>query len=255
MEIQWKDCEPSMDNLLENIKAIDTLNSLEMMSLICGSYYEINEERKSPRDLELFLRSQDNLKVGLIAVDWRKESHYSKLINEKKGIIIKRKHLRDYIGNKKIKSKDDVNPDHLSDHVTYISCRPRDAVIQETLTHNSSMEENLEKLEEAGEFLTFTQDDSILAEGDIKIPEESLPLTNLIQKGKKIAKINKVNLEDVFKKYLEENPGIEPSVIQMLPDGSPILALVKNGKIICPVGIHIYFSQSGEQMVEYVPLK
>ena len=254
MEIQWQDCEPNMDNFLENIKAVDPLNSLEMMSLLCFSYYEINEERKSPRDLELFLRSQDNLKVGLIAVDWRKENHYSKLVNEKKGIVIKRKYLQDYIGKIKINSMADVNPDHLSDHVTYVSCRPRDAVIQETLTHSRSMEENLEKLEEAGEFMTFTQDDSNLAEGDIKIPEESMPLTNLIQKGKKLAKINKVNLEDVFKRYQEQNPDVEPSVIKMLPDGSPILALVKNRKIICPVGIHIYFNQSGEQMIRFVPL-
>ena len=94
------------------------------------------------------------------------------------------------------------------------------------------MEENLEKLEEAGEFMTFTQDDSVLAEGDIRIPEESMPLTKLIQQGKKVAKINKVNLEDVFKRYQQQNPDVEPSVIKMLPDGSPILALVKNRKII-----------------------
>ena len=58
MELQWKDCEAGMDNFLKNIRTIDPFNNLEIMSLICSSYYKINEERKSPRDLELFLRNQ-----------------------------------------------------------------------------------------------------------------------------------------------------------------------------------------------------
>ena len=255
MEIQWQDCDPRMENFLENITAIDPLNNLEMMSLICFSYYEINEERKSPRDLELFLRNQNNLQVGLIAVDWRKDPHYAQMINDKKGVIIKRKYFQDYVGKVKIKSIADVNPDHLSDYVTFVSCRPRDYVIQETLTHSESMEENLEKLEEAGEMITFTQDNSTLAERDIKISEERLPLTKLIQNGKKLIKIREVNLEEIFQKCSEQNLDVEPSVIRMLPDGSPILALVKNGKIICPIGINIYFNQSGEQMIRYIPLQ
>jgi hypothetical protein len=255
MEIQWQDCDPRMENFLENITAIDPLNNLEMMSLICFSYYEINEERKSPRDLELFLRNQNNLQVGLIAVDWRKDPHYAQMINDKKGVIIKRKYFQDYVGQTKIKSIANVNPEHLADYVTFVSCRPRDYVIQETLTHSESMEENLEKLEEAGEMITFTQDNSTLAEGDIKISEERLPLTNLIQKGKKLIKIREVNFEEVFQKCFEQHPDAEAKVIRIMHDGSSLLALIKESQIICPIGINITFNQDGEKVAKYLPLQ
>ena len=252
MELQWEDCEPGMDNFLKNIRAVDPLNSLEQMALICSSYYEINEERKSPRDLELLLRSQNEIKVGLIAVDWRKEAHYTQLVNEGKGVIIKRKYLQDCMA-KKIKSIADVNPNHLADYVTYVSCRPRNYVIQETLTYSESMDENLEKLEEAGEFITFNVDDSILADGDIKIPDESIPLTKLIQNGKKLAKIRKINFEEVFQKCSEQHPDAEVKMIKMMNDGSPLLALIKDSQIVCPIGINITY-QNGEKIAKYCPL-
>ena len=47
MELQWKDCEAGMDNFLKNIRTIDPFNNLEIMSLICSSYYKINEERNN----------------------------------------------------------------------------------------------------------------------------------------------------------------------------------------------------------------
>jgi hypothetical protein len=85
---------------------------------------------------------------------------------------------------------------------------------------------------------------------DFKIPEnERTPLQNLAD-GKMLLTIT--NLEDEFKNYSEQFPKAEPQVCSIREDGTPILALVENNKIVCPVGFRIFYSDAGEQMVEYV---
>ena len=54
--------------------------------------------------------------------------------------------------------KDEIDPSSISKYVTYISCRPRESVIQEILTHSSSLEENLQKLEIAGDLISFNSE-------------------------------------------------------------------------------------------------
>src|SRR5205085_12435828 len=104
-----------------------------------------------------------------------------------------------------LKIASDVHPEHLAKFVTFISCRPRDAVIKETLTHSSSMEENLSKLKESGEAIALTNNlHQILAEADIKFDQTDL--NSKIQNGTQLVKIQKLSYEDIFNMHLERNP-------------------------------------------------
>ena len=81
VKICWEDCNPSIDNVWYNIEKIDPLMKLDLMSMVIFSYSKINNNKKSPRDLENELRKRD-LNVGLIAVDWNKENYYKKLVSD-----------------------------------------------------------------------------------------------------------------------------------------------------------------------------
>ena len=176
-KISWEDCEPSIDTVWHNIEQIDPLMKLDLMMMVMYSYYHINNNKKSPRDLEIELRKHNLNHVGLIAVEWDKQDHYKKLVNNSSGIIIKKKYIHLYEGKKNPTKIEDVDPNHISKHVICVSCRPIKYVIEETLTHSSSLEENLEKLEEAGEFVLFNESDyisdgvldDVLDSDDIKI--------------------------------------------------------------------------------------
>ena len=37
-------------------------------------------------------------------------------------------------------------------------------------------------------------------------------------------------------------------------NGEPILALINNGTIVCPIGIYITMTSTGEQNYQFVPL-
>ena len=97
------------------------------------------------------------------------------------------------------------DPEHLSKYVTFLSCRQRKDVITETLIHSLTMEENLEKLKEAGDVIIISDLENVLDKNtDIKIDKNNLNLS--IQKGKKLLQINESSLEDIFNRAIMENP-------------------------------------------------
>lgn len=220
----WTDCEHTMENIMANIKTIDPYHKLSFMTMIIQSYYKLYDNKISPYDIEQELRKHD-LNVGLIAVDWTTDPHYKKIVDENKGKIIKRQYFSLY------KSNHNIDLDHLSKYVTFISCRPRQSVIEETLTHSSSMEENLCKLKEAGDLMIITDLDDILdTKTDIKIDQNDLNAQ--IQAGTKLLKITKFTLEEIFMKTAAANP-----TAKVVPICANISGLIDNGKIICQVGI------------------
>ena len=251
--VNWVDCEPSLDNVWSNLAKIDNYNRLDVAMLIVNSYYKLHEGKKTPRDLELELR-EHNLNIGLIAVEWEKNAQYKKLIDEGKGLIIKRKCMNLYQGDNKM-TKDNVVEEHLSKYVIFISCRPREYVIKETLTYSSSMEENLEKLEDAGEFIVLTsnKDEVIIPNEDTKIEQNDI--NNKIQDGSVKLNIVTVNFEEMLNNAKNEHPNAKLMVRSMLKDGSPILVLVDNNTIVCPIGVNIYHNEKGEKLIRYMPIQ
>ena len=153
MNIEWTSCEPTLANYTKNLKTFDPLHKRSTMTPVLYGYYNLTKN-KSHYDLESLLRTHTDLDTGLIAVDWKKEEYYVKLIDSGLGAIIKRKSF-DQFKNGSYQKLSDIPKEYLAEYVTYTSCRPREAVITETLIHSDSMEENLEKLKEAGDFVQF----------------------------------------------------------------------------------------------------
>lgn len=248
-QVTLLDCQLSEKTVWENIKNVDKLNQLDLMCMVMESYYKLHNNNKTPKDLELELRKH-NLNVGLIAVEWEKENYYKQRVKDNKGIIIKKKNRHEYFG-KSLTSAIQVKPDHLTKYIVFISCRPRNLVIEETLTHSKSMEENLEKLELGGDFITFTED--ILDEKeDIKINKSDI--NSKLQAGTKLVKLELRDYEKIFNQYKNDNPDAKILTYATLQNGAPFNILVEENKIVCPVGFHPYTDSEGNTKYKYMPI-
>jgi len=132
------------------------------------------------------------------------------------------------------------DPEHLSKYVTFLSCRQRKDVITETLIHSLTMEENLEKLKEAGDVIIISDLENVLDKNtDIKIDKNNLNLS--IQKGKKLLQINESSLEDIFNRAIMENPNAK--IIEIKKN---VYVITSNGQIICPVYMVTNINDSGK---------
>ena len=147
-----------------------------------------------------------------------------------------------------------INSDHIAKYFTLYSCRPRDYVIKETLEHSKSIEENLEKLKESGDIISLDEEKFAISKSDKLLSEEEQSLSSLVLKGKKLLKVTKVDLAKILNKAHEENPDATLAMYAMAHDGSPIFALVKNNKIICPIGMKISHDSNGDKVCSYIPL-
>lgn len=253
MNVDWKDCDPTLENFLKNIKTLDPLRNLAMMIPVLYAYYDLRKDG-TPFDLESLLREND-VDTGLIAVDWRKEEHYKKLVDSGLGAVIKRKYINK-IKDLKCNKLEDIPEEYISDYVTYTSCRPRDHVIEETLTHSESVEENLTKLLEAGDYYAFDLDkaDESVAEKDIKFNEAEISLSEMIGQGKKLAIVTKMNLQYEFEKDSVASPNAQLVVYAMMNDGSPLSVLAENGLLVSNVGVNIFHDDEGNKCVKYLYL-
>ena len=243
--IDWVDCELTLSNIWHNIESIDPLHRLELMTMFTHSYYKFYENKISPAILETELRSR-NLNVGLIAVDWTKDPYYKKIIEDKTGVILKRKYFHLYFGKKN--SLSNIDPDHLAPYVTYVSCRPRGAVIAETLTHSQTMEQNLKKLTEAGDVLIRDNRENFLDESDIKIDQSDL--NSQIQSGTKLIKITNLSLQEIFEKTAIENPTAQIRKFH-INNRTNLSVLVNGNDIICFVGMVTYTDPNGNITITY----
>ena len=252
MEITWKDCEPTMENFMTNVTRLDPLYNLGLMSCVFSGYYAMNKG-KSPKDLETFLRTNADISVGLIASDWRKDKHYSNLVNSGLGAIIKRKHF-DKIAGKKYTKIQEIPKEYLADYVTLISCRPREYVVKETLTHSSTMEENFEKLEEAGDYVHFDSKnvDAALTDGDIKIDESEMELSKKIGMCEKLVTVKKLDLQKTFQEDMANNGGAHIKIFARMTDGSSIMGMFKNGKMVSDIGFSIFVDENNQQKTKYI---
>tara|TARA_B100000886_G_scaffold183994_1_gene126233 strand:- start:901 stop:1662 length:762 start_codon:yes stop_codon:yes gene_type:complete len=251
MIVEWEDCEPTIDNFWKNVKTCDPLNNLKFAGSILFGYYKFEENfEKTPKDLELELRNHD-LNMGLIADDYSDDNDVKKAIDENKIVLIKSKYLRLY---KNINNIDEIDPEHISKYYVRISCRPRKYVIEETLKYSSSIEENLEKLDEAGEIVNINSDKSKLSNNDVMLDNKEIDLSKLIIECRKLMKVKKVELSKIFEDSYKQFPKATMAMHAMAHDGSPIMALVNEDKIVCPIGVKITMNNRGERTEEFVPL-
>ena len=250
VKIEWKKCEFNLDNIWHNITEIDSINNLQLMVMVISSYYKFHNNNTTSALLENELRKR-NLNVGLIAVEWEKDSYYKNIIDKGVGVIIKRKDFGNYHKQTKI-SRSDIDSKHISKYVIFISCRPREAVIEETLTHSSSMEENLDKLEEAGDLIGFKNEDDAFKD-DKKIDQNEV--NNQIQDGNMRIKLEKISFENLINEAKQLHPKADFAAHAFLNDGSILMALIDDNKIVCPIGLNIYHDKEGTQRVRYIPLQ
>lgn len=247
-QIRWTDCEPTEENFWENLRRCDEFNSLKQITMIIRRYYDLEgNENKTPKDLELDLRKR-NFNFGLIATHISQDKAIENALNQNKFSLIKEKFVKNGI---KI---DNYTDEHKTDYYIKYSCRPRKYVISETLEFSKSIEENLEKLELAGSIVNLGDKFQKATDRDVVLSQKEIDFGELIGQGKKLIKFEKVNFEEVFKKHESDNPGARLVVVALAPNGGPVLGLVKDSALVCPIGVNIYNDNEGNQKFNYIPL-
>lgn len=249
IRVSWEDCEPTVENAWHNITSIDPLMKLDMMSMAIQAYYCVSEP-KTPKELEKELRKR-KLNVGLIAVEWKKDPYYRKIIEQGKGVILKRRYMKIYETKKKIKLGT-IKPQHIGKYVTFVSCKPRKEVIKETLVHSKSIRENLKKLGESGFFVAFSINELLNRKVQLPLPKDDLYAD--IQCGLKKIKLDIVDLDEIFDESSKKYPDAKLELHKLMSDGSPVFSLVDdNGDLLCSVGVNMYY-QGNKKMMSYVSL-
>ena len=254
MEIVWEECEPTVENFWENIKNCDRHNSLQQMIMVIPMYYKFEgNENKTPRDLEMEMRER-GLNVGLIACDPLKDPSIKKAMENNSLKVIKSR----YAYKKGSVNLRNTTEEHNAKYNVIVSCRPREYVIKETLEHSSSMEENLEKLEEGGELVSIENNSGNEYENESEnvhnLTDEEKSISQLISEGKKLLRFKEVNLEEIFIEYKKRNPESEMKLYSMSRNGEPIMAMCNDTKIVCPIGMIATMDNEGKHQYKFIPL-
>jgi len=236
VQINWEDCEPTEENFWKNVETLDLVNHLKSMVLVTGFWYKLHPEH-TPADLEQAFRKR-NLNVGLMAVDPMTDSSYREAIESERGYLAR------------YPRSGTPDPDApRAKYAVFTSCRPRELVIKETLTHSRTLEENLEKLRDAGDLVIRDQDDVPTAE---KFPESQMPLNKAISEGLKKAVAKVVDLREVLQRDLQECPDAQPVLYAMDPHGTPVFIYVHDGKLASRVAFSIGYDENGNKVTRLI---
>ena len=228
--INWEDCEPSIENFWENIKIADAMHSLQI-SLMLGEYYFAFNKDKGYNDYESELRSH-GLSMGLIAEKVSDNERIQEMITSGKGLIIKKELVDEYL-QKKNDTDFDVTK-YIAEYSVIFSCHPRDQVVEETLKHSESMEENLLKLEQTGVFISSES----TSEDTPTVPDDQLSLPELVALGKKKMIVTSVNPQEEFEKDHSNYPDLEPVQIGV-DKGLAVFGLVKDKQLVSSYGFEM----------------
>jgi hypothetical protein len=238
--ITWKDCEPTLENFVKNMKKLDKTYNLALITPVLMSYFRINKG-KTPQDLEKELRKH-NFDTGLIAKPVADDPYYSRILDEGKGQMIKLSYHT---------KGPDYPPEAHSDYVMIISCRPRKNVVEETLQSHDSMEENFIKLKDAGSLMIKSEDkDDVLEPDDIRYKENNIE--KLIMEGKKLVFLEDIDPVKELKEVQEKYPDAKLTFCKRMSNGTPIFLYVKDNMILSKVGINVYLDEKGEKQQQYV---
>jgi hypothetical protein len=133
------------------------------------------------------------------------------------------------------------------------SCRPREYVVQETLEHSSTVDENLEKLMDSGFGIVtrnLTDSGEKISPSDKMLSIDEQNLSGELMAAKKLIILK--YMEKEFNKTLEENKDATTAVIGMGPDGGPVIGIVKEGKLLSNIGMTIYYNPKGQQIAKFM---
>jgi len=210
--VEWIPCEPALHNIIHNMRMVDALGlqnqSSNLMSIIIDSYHTFFKNQTSPYDVENEFR-KIGLSVGLIAVEWKNDPYYNKIVENNGGQVVVRKNF---------KSALDICP---TKYLTIVICKSRHDVIAETLKHHVSMDENMNKLKESGEML-------------LHLTKKYDNFHTAIQYGTLMIQANLCSYRDMFERVVQSNP--DAQIIQINAD---LCVIVKDDIIICPIALQI----------------
>ena len=248
MIAEYEDCESTVENFWKNMKTIDPLHDLKLNCSIMTDYFSNYEENnnKTLKDFECELRSH-NLDVGLIAAEFNDDE--KELIKNGTMIFIKPQYAEMYYSKK---NKKDIPDEYLSKYKLIYSCRSRDDVIKETLQHSATVEENLEKLLDAGIGICADTPKLEPSKNMSLLSEKEKTFMNDLRKGRKLIKLKKLDLEKEFKEVYAQHNKAELMMVSMLNNGGPVFGLVEENKLVSNIGVHMYYNSDGKQVNEYV---
>ena len=199
--------------------------------------------------MEIELR-EHNLNMGLIAVKNSYNPTIQGLLDSGEGIIVNRKKAKEYYQLNKENKKIDESYFHSDYHMIY-SCRPRNAVIEETLEHHKTLRDNLDLLDDAG-FMVIKSDSQTSGINEFDDTQKSV--ADLLKEGKKLLRIIKVSLEESFQCTLKSNPDAKVVSIGGFSDGSKIMGIVDSTGIISHVAMLIETNESGQETRKYIKI-
>lgn len=254
LSFRYVDCEPTLDNFWANAEEIDKHHNLQHTCMLYPGYFKFEENKgiKTPKDFELELR-QRSIDTGLIAII--PNAQVQQAINDNKIIFIKQKYAHLYCGDEREYSTSSPKPEHVAKYELIYSCRPRQEVIEETLTHHSSIDENLKKLEEAGIGIVVNTTEDRIIPTDIVPSESTKQMSAHIMEGTKRIIVSVVDPEQIFNDIMNNNEGAELALIAMTHNGGAIMGIVKDGHLLSDIGLQIDHDTYGNKRITYVPIK
>ena len=249
---KFTECEPTIENFWENVRTVDKYHNLQYMSGLLIGYFKFEQNKdKTPKELELDLR-EHNLDVGLIADDMKDDMDLKNALKMRKVVLMKLKHFEK---NKQI-ARETINLNHLAKYMLRISCRERQDVIDETLKFTDSFDNNLENLSDAGLIVStvLQKDIKKISDNDVLFSKNDKDITELLIKGTVKIIVEEVNPEHLFANAIKKYPSASQKIISMLQYGSPVFGLVKDTKLVCNIGLNIFYNNDGKQCIRYLPL-
>ena len=242
-----------------------------VMGAAALAYYALYPE-KNPADLERAFRER-NFDSGLIAVRWRDDEKLRPAVE--RGDVVVRPVLR---GDRKA----DLQAAAPSEYYVLYSIRPREFAEKELGTHATSAEQNLARLEEAGDL--GAKDTACVAEAgrgsdeieETKVNEETgdtdtkssekfhtsrllkpeeRDFLDKVRKGRVRLCLHSVDMEAAWREAQETHPAAQ-EVMAMASGMGPIGLLAgEDGNLVCPYGRFQRISCDTGVQHQYVPLE
>jgi len=240
------------------------------MAAAALAYYALYPE-KTPADLERAFRER-NFDSGLIAVRWRDDEKLRPVVE--RGDVVVRPIRGDL--------KADLRAAPPSEYYVLYSIRPREFAEKELGTHATSAEQNLLRLEEAGDLgakdmacvaeagrgsdeIEETKGNEETGDTDTKSSEklhtshlvkpEERDFLDKVREGRVRLCLHSVDMEAAWREAQEAHPAAQ-EVMAMASGMGPIFLLVgEDGKLVCPYGRFKRISSDTGVQHQYVPLE
>ena len=239
--IKYTECEKTLENYWENVKAVDDLPRRYVVSAVAPFFIYEENANKTPADLEQELRER-NLNFGLIAKPINDQFRH--MVATGSMAIIKMKYIHMY-GGEGQPCPSTAPPEHLSEIDLIFSCRERADAHAEMISINGSTEKNLELLETAGVAMpvgTVVRYHGSAEEGFFK--------------GTVSIRAEEITLQDMFESAHAKYPNARLALVSFDTGESsgPIMGLVNGDSLVSNIGVKYHYVD-GVQATEFVVIE